>query len=406
MEEVAMDTSSNVTTARPPRGVPSGRRLHHRLAALTAVSLAMMLAACGAGDDAGAAGGQGTDSGGDDPGETYEIVLSTVGTEDGMMNGTNWWADEVERRTDGRVTVDIVYDGALVSEAETLPAIRDGRITAGWMAGAYAPDELSLWEVIGIPFETKDSYAAATAFYEMYQEEGPFRQQFHEAGAHVLHFIPHSQTMIGMSEDHLRSPQDLQGKRLRAVGYISVALDILGAEPQPTAGVEIYENLQRGILDGYGGFPFDTVVEFSLHEVAPYTNDLGVGHYASNAILINLDFWEELPDDLRATIQEVTDEVQYEVGIEELHAIEEKACARYLEGDAPIYVWPEEDTQQLRDQIGDQVFEAWLSDAVATGVSEDDARAFHDDFLDTYEQLAADSPYESRVENCEARVTD
>lgn len=342
-------------------------------------------------------GCSGAGAGGAD--DTYTITLAVPATEEGMMNGTNWWAEEITKRTDGRVQFDIHYSGSLLPALEVLPGIKDGRVTGGWLSDPYWPAEFPLWQVVGIPFETDDAYAGAMAFYELYQEHDAFREEFHRAGVHPLHFLPYFPTMMGANEP-VGGLDDLKGKRLRTVGYLAHALEAVGAEPAAVDATEMYESIQRGVLDGYAGFPLDTVTEFSLQEVAPHTVDMGVGHYASTAIGVSLDFWESLPEDLRTTITDVSRELQEERATAELMKLTEPVCARYAEAKADVSSFDKSDVDRWQDKVGDSVVRAWQSDAIKRGVSKDVAVDFHAAYLDTYERHLEDSPYKNPVEQC------
>lgn len=367
-----------VTTPRP------STRVRHRFTA--AIAVLVTVAACGT------PAGSSTD-------ETYEITLAVPGSEDGMTNGTTWWANEINERTDGRVDIEIFYDGSLLSAVDVLPGVQDGRATAGWLSDPYWPTEFSLWQMVGIPFETTDGYAGARAFYDLYQEQDAFRDQFHDAGVHMLHFVPFFPTMLG-SREPVTGLSDLKGKRLRAAGYVGKALEQVGAQPVAMDPLEMYESIQRGVLDGYAGFPLDVVTEFSLHEVAPHTVDLGVGHYASSGVGINLEFWNSLPDELRNIITEVSEELQTEQAMVEFGKIDEQVCDSFASSDARLSVLPESEVERWRDQLGDSVLDAWRAASVEAGVAAQVADDVHAAYLETYRRHEAESSYENPVPRC------
>ena len=51
--------------------------------------------------------------------------------QDNFGDTMRWWIDEVKKRTEGRVEITPVYNGALAKVTETLDAVRDGVVPMG-----------------------------------------------------------------------------------------------------------------------------------------------------------------------------------------------------------------------------------------------------------------------------------
>lgn len=372
-----------------------------------AVLLPVLLTACGGADETaapeGAEGASDADGVSDEVAEgdeeTYTITLASPLGEAGLMTSTDWWAEEVEARTNRRVEVDIFYAGSLVGPLELLPAIRDGRVTGGWMSDPYWPTEFPLWQVVGIPFETTDAAALNRTWHELYEGHEPFRREFDEAGVHILFFQPYSETVLGTTQA-VEEPDDLAGLRIRSVGYISNALQALDAEPAAVDATGVYEALQRGVIDGHAT-PFDAATQLGLHEVAPMTVDSGMGHYASSAIGIDLDFWNDLPEDLQEILTEVSTELVDGLAIEHLIGLEDDACELYLNEDGvELGVWEDSALSEVRDRLGDDIRDEWRNEAIERGVDEADVDAFYETFHETYRGHKDASSYMSPVARC------
>ena len=54
---------------------------------------------------------------------------------------TTWWIEELEERTDGRVTVDPFWDASLLGAEEIRDGVRDGRVELGNLTYAYTPSD-------------------------------------------------------------------------------------------------------------------------------------------------------------------------------------------------------------------------------------------------------------------------
>lgn len=357
----------------------------------TAAVAALLLSACG--------GNSGADAGE----ESYTFTLSVVTPDEGMISGTNWWMDEIESRTDGQITFDVYYNESLLSGPETMDAINDGRITGGWFSDAYYQEELPLFQLSGIPFETSDPYANARALYQLYQDNEDFRQEIQDTGAHFSHIVPYSQTVFA-TPDPLESGNDLVGQRFRAAGTMSGVLSELGADSVFLDVSEIYESLERGVINGAAGYEFSLAADAGVAEAAPYITDIGYGHYAATAIAVDLDWYENLPEDLREVFDEVSQELQEEQYPEFLAASEQDSCDVYEEQGAVVEIWSEEQTAELEDTVGDTFVEQYKDNAIAAGYEAQTVETIYDDFHNLYEKYTADSPYTNYVEECAERL--
>lgn len=356
----------------------------------TAAVASLLLAACGGGSGSGS-------------GDTYEFTLSIVGPETGMIDGTNWWATEIEERTDGRITFDIFYNESLLTGPETLDGIREGRITGGWYSDAYYPKELPLFQISGLPFETSDSYAYARALYQTYQENDEFRGEIQATGVHIAHFVPYSQTIFATTTP-LESADDLNGKRYRAAGILAEVLKQFGSDAVFLDVTELYESIERGVIDGAAGFPFDIGAAVGLAEAAPHITDIGYGHYAATGIAVDLDWYESLPEDLRSTFDEVSRELQEERAGEFLTEVEKQACDTYEDQGARINVWSDDQTDELRQQVGDAFVQEYKETAVSNGADAASVDEFYKQFHSLYEEYAASSTYQNFVVECAERL--
>jgi TRAP-type C4-dicarboxylate transport system substrate-binding protein len=67
----------------------------------------------------------------------------------------------------------------------------------------------------------------------------------------------------------------------------------------PIAAPEVYQALERGVLDGVYGFDFVTAIAYKLHEIAPNFYDIGDGPHAPAATIMNIQVWNDMPDDVK-----------------------------------------------------------------------------------------------------------
>lgn len=100
----------------------------------------------------------------------------------------------------------------------------------------------------------------------------------------------------------VRTLADFSGLKIRSIFIWDALVKSLGATAVNLALPEAYSGLERGVVDGLitveTGF-----MTYRFHEVTKYVVYPGFGHPASG-ILINLDAWKALPDDLKALVEQ------------------------------------------------------------------------------------------------------
>jgi TRAP-type mannitol/chloroaromatic compound transport system substrate-binding protein len=129
-------------------------------------------------------------------------------------------------------------------------------------------------------------------------------KEYFEAGTNVFILgvpsqIRPAETFIWTSKP-IRTVDDLKGLKFRTGGDDGKIFTKLGASVMMVAPGEIYESMQRGILDAFQLSSPSTDKSFAAHEVADYAYLSPVRQPGELAIMqIHKDRWAELPDDLK-----------------------------------------------------------------------------------------------------------
>jgi len=331
--------------------------------------------------------------------KTYELLFASyIGPQAAQMRGMESWAKEVEKRTNGRVSVKFFYQGALLGARDILRGVADGRAHLGYVANAYHPAELPLSSVVGIPFVTSNAEGQMKTFYELYQKNEAFRNEWERLGVHVLFFQPVSANILGTKEP-VNSFEWLKGKRIRGLGYINQVLKMVRANPIAIPAPEIYEALQRGTIDGYSGFAFEVVTALKLHEVAPHVTGTGMGNYVFAATPITKSLWDKMPPDIKKALTDVSREYNDNIG-SILGTVEDQVCKEILARGGTVSVLPEQEVQKLKDTVGDKITKAWVKQASESGAP---AQAFLKEYMDTLAKYEAEAKYIPGVRRCSTK---
>lgn len=350
-----------------------------------ASALALTVGACGSSQDDGQ-----TDS------KSYEFKFANY-TSAAAVNSqaTELWAKELEKRSDGRIKIKFVYSEGLLKAADSLQGIGEGRADMGYIAPQYTPTQLPLSQLAGIPFLTSNAAASATAQYQLYQADSDFKQEYTKQKVRVLTTTPMPNGII-VSKKPVNSLDDFKGAQIRTTGFLSDVFNTVGANSIALAQPEIYEGLQRGVLQMGSGGTLDIATDIKLEEVAKHFIEPGTGNFGIAFNVMNLKKWESLPEDLQKIITDVSDE-QIARYVPVLTEKEKTACEAAKKAGVTLSRLPESEIEAWKTKIGDSIKKKWFS-SVASIV--DDPQGFLNGYVDLYEKALTAVDYTPGMDAC------
>jgi TRAP-type C4-dicarboxylate transport system substrate-binding protein len=352
-------------------------------AAFLAVA-ALSLTACGSGVE-NASGEE----------QTFELKLASYQAPGAAEPiATEKWAQQIEDATDGRVQIEFFYQEGLLPGAETLQGVADGRADIGYIADSYYPAQLPLTNIAGLPFMTSSPEAQGRAFIELYEDNDALRSEWDAQGVHVMTWAPVPPNVVAMKEP-ADSLADLDGKQVRAIGYSAQAFDLAGMSPVAISQSEVYEALQRGVIEGTSGGSLDILTDRDYQEVAPHFMDLNSGNYAVTMNVINLDLWESMPDDIQSAITDASSGY-LDTYLEVLFDQETAACEELLSAGGTVTLLSESETSDWAADAKPAVKKIWLENASSAS----DADAFYDTYSEVLAGYEADAKYVPAIQRC------
>ncbi len=220
-----------------------------------------------------------------------------------------FFEEELEQRSDGRIQVENYFSAVLGTEFEILDMVVTG-VLQGTRSGAFIHANKKYY-LFMLPFLVDDWDQALKLI------NSEFTQNVNrEARANGFH-IP----ACGISQGFrahtnnirpIRSPDDLKGLKMRVPPqevYVINSLS-LGVNPQQLPYSEVYMALKTGVVDGQDN-AVSNIWDYKIYEVQKY---LTISYYATgpDPFMVNLDWYESLPDDLKLIFDEVAVEtMQY-----------------------------------------------------------------------------------------------
>lgn len=327
--------------------------------------------------------------------ETFSLTVSSM-----LLANTpntavqDWFLDQIEERSGGRIELERYGAGSLCSARETTACVMDGRADIGVTVPAYTPQQFVLAEVGTLPFMSSDNYALMRALYDLNQNNDTFRSETEKLGMKPIAYYSAGLSILG-AKDQLESVADLEGTRVRAVGDgVLDAVNAAGANPVAVTASEMYEAAERGVVDVVFN-NMDAPTAYNLDEVLPHWSDAGYGHYVLVGIWMSQEAYGRLPEDLQKIVDEVTEELNTGAGIEAFSEVVATQCDQMIEkGNVESFtLWSDEAKAEWQELTGNGPVERFVQKATDAGYEDPDAVL--SDFqasLEEYTTVGSDTP--------------
>jgi len=214
------------------------------------------------------------------------------------------WKKLVEEKTNGRVKVNLYHGGVLGGSRSVLDDVRGGVYHVGYSIPTYYYDTPYCQLLVGeLPFALPGSKVGAkvmTAYAQKYSQDIFDKLGVKNMGVGV------SDPYVIISTKPVRTFDDMKGLRMRAPGktWVPIAKE-WNAVPTPMQPEDAYTALDRGTIDAMH-YSLAGALGWKYHEVAPYVTRLNTPTIVVNMIM-NKDFYESLPDDLKKLFDEELD---------------------------------------------------------------------------------------------------
>ena len=243
-----------------------------------------------------------------------------------------------EERTQGRVRVEVYPNSQLYKDREEMEALQLGAVQMlAPSLSKFGPLGVREFEVFDLPyiFPNKE-----TLYRTMDGEIGKkLFAKLESKGILGLAYWDNGFKQMSANRP-LRTPDDFKGLKMRIQSskVLEAQMRALGANPQVMAFSEVYTALQQGVVDGTEN-PVSNFYTQKMHEVQKHLTISDHG-YLGYAVIVNKRFWEGLPKDIRATLEQAMKEATaYEREIAQKENDDALAKVRAA-GTTEVYVLP------------------------------------------------------------------
>jgi TRAP-type transport system periplasmic protein len=284
-------------------------------------------------------------------------------------------AKELAEKSKGRIKLTIHPGGALGPGPGVYENVVAGAMDIGWTLQGYTPGRFPLTGVVEIPFLWEGAEQASKVLWQLYEKHAGLRKEY--ADVKVLALWTHDLGHIYTTRKPVRTLEDLKGLRLRFPGPMQRnLLAALGAVPVGMPAPDIYDAMERGIIDGTAIANSGTK-SFRLYEVIKHAAQTGL-YVASMGVFMNRQSWERLSPEDRKLIDSVTGEGLSVQGGKTYDGEDQAALKLLKDHRVEIYRVPPKEMERWRT-AAKAVTEEWMADLERRGL---DARGLYNLMLE------------------------
>ena len=220
--------------------------------------------------------------------------------------GMKKFAETVSTRTNGRIKVNLFYNGALGGDQAVVSALKGGTIELAVMNSGILASEAKELAIFDFPFlfaNEKESDAIV---------DGPIGKKMHALlepkGIMGLAYWELGYRQVTNSKRPIHKVEDLEGLKLRVIPS-PINLDwvkAMGANPTPMAFPEVYGALEQKAIDGQEN-PISVIAANKFWEVQKHVA-LTNHQYNPQSVIMSKKVWDALAPADRKIIADAADE--------------------------------------------------------------------------------------------------
>jgi TRAP-type transport system periplasmic protein len=299
----------------------------------------------------------------------------------GAEIATAKWAQEVEKRTQGKVKITMFHVGTLTAPPNTYEGVVKGVADIGQSVFSYTRGRFPLMEVIDLPGYPMNAIIPSLVAQDIYDKYKP--KELNDV--HVLYVHVHMPGVIYMANKQVTKLEDLKGLRIRATGLATDLVKALGATPVSMPKNDQYDSLQKGVVDGTVGSP-NELKGWKLSEVTKSSIYVPkTGNANAFFVVMNKRKWNSLPADVQKVFTQVSAEWPLFMG----KAWNEIDLEGYNYGKERkhIFIFPPAEEQARWVKALQPLNDAWVKEASAKGVPAKEALEYRRQLIEKYSKM-------------------
>ena len=227
------------------------------------------------------------------------------------------WVKEVNTMLGGRLTLELYPAKAIIPPFETLEAVQMGIIDADITSPAYFAGRDPAIPLLADLIGAYSNWFEAATWCEYGGGKELYQKMYKGFGAHFVG-CPNAGIESVASKKPINSIADFKGVKMRVPsGTATQLLKAMGASPVNLSGGEVYNALEKGVIDAADLSDYVANKSLGLHKVAKYA----LVDFHSMPVLsltVNMKKWNAQPKDIQAILNMATRDMGTQINMRQL----------------------------------------------------------------------------------------
>jgi TRAP-type transport system periplasmic protein len=224
-------------------------------------------------------------------------------TADATIMAVEPWARMVEKATNNQIKITSYPASTLAAMPNNFDAVATGVADIGWIFIGMMPGRFPLTEIAGLPYLYDNATVATMSMQNLYDTIPEYKAEY--SAVKYLFATSEPSTPVAARAKKLQKLEDLSGMKFRVPGgpptnWFKAAGAVALNLPAP----DIFENLQKGVIDGFT-MPIHAATDYKLETITKYYTDVRFNN-SQLIIAMNLNKYNSLPDVVKIAIDSVS----------------------------------------------------------------------------------------------------
>lgn len=319
--------------------------------------------------------------------EPIKLLFATFESEKGfMVEGVKAFARDLEKKTNGKVKVEISWAQALGKLTEYYDLVARGVCDVGFCVPFHAKGLFPMSELTALPWTFPTCEITTKALFELYKRG--YMDKAFDKDVKTLWIAGGMADPFFTTDKPATNLADVKGLKVRTSGGVyGLRCEAMGTTPVFITGAEAYVALQKRVVNAMM-IGWSTLPPWKLCEVVHYATTPVIGT-VTFAMFMNKNTYNKLPKDVQKVIDEMSATNEYGLisarGMDKRSA-EGKEC--FLNKGGKIVEWTPTALKELGERFA-PIWDKWINDREAKELQ---ARKTLDDFYSILKKLGVEQP--------------
>ncbi|MBI2832408.1 MAG: TRAP transporter substrate-binding protein [Chloroflexi bacterium] len=214
-----------------------------------------------------------------------------------ISKSATWWAEQLQKKTNGKVNVEIFYGTPLGAANTQLEMVLGGTVDIAYFSFPWKTGVYPLNEIFYVPLPISKAETVARIHYALYQK-GYLTK---ELSAVKVAWFADGPPGVFSARKPIRAMEDFKALKVRGTGIQAEMIKRLGGTPIDIPSAEAYQALEKGVADALF-LNMASQYSMKLYEILKYVTPFEASTAFSSMYAMNPDVFKKLPSDVQAAI--------------------------------------------------------------------------------------------------------